>query len=1239
MPNIPDSQNIVTGDGRQKIPDTGEGYITEGIQALSEALGHFGDQQVQIEKDRATKSAVQQIKAKNAYIQNTEAAVGLLASDPDFANADAETITQKWHEEEALRRNSVIEGVNFYTEGSREELLAEFDAQNESGLKLLLNLHSKGVGADAEKTWLNNVYDQSVLIYNNPIPGTLFSAIYDLKAKSEKLVASLGASEMQAVLRESTFNLVKGTVLSLVERKQFEAAQSLLLGEWLEPATNKATSFDTILGDEAKRDLGDLIAAKWQESDTLEVQSLWQAVESGEAGEQEIAVALEQELIDEQQSQELRQRHAQVSFELQEAQKRADTVQYSMETGIGLDPYIPEHRQAVEERYVEILKGSGVSELPMEEQNQFTVDFIQKVGIVPNVVRQSLRKGRQGSVESQVRAADLFARSQNLPINVISDIPPVEAARLLVINQGIKAGKQADKAIEDAIAKTDPTISEQYEKRDYAFSRLYPSGGPYASEAANAALSLEAFIGASLNDNTPAGAVFVSDEAKERLAAELNSVFQQQYVLTGDGNLAQDYAENVVRRSWSATEVNGRLEFMKNAPDRFYGKGRERNLIRQELEADVEKLALPEGSQVSVVADEQTEAEARKTGKPSYKLVVTDQNGNEVEEVADRRLPDEPSSRRNVRWTPGEGVVEQDGEKSPQNTRNQYSSPYLASQGMVTDYYNEMGRRKTPGKSSGNKPFERLISIKNNNLLYADDRIRNAWGELTKNSVGDEYGDKGYVKFQQEVIKRIPEDVLTHHPDKHLIEYNVDKILMDLGENGVIPSKFRSEKYAQFFSEFAGKEEEVKEAAFALKYFITVPTVDDIRRYLPVLQELKKIPVEQLSFFADVLKKNDLGITDEGVVAFYKSIIRSRQKYEEKINKIDQKINDLDKLRDTDEVRFNPKHVLNKKVAELKRQKMGIQAYIVSRKFYDVLSKNNEVKDNIKKANSNSELARSGVTGQIKVSVHQGLMANRKKRLGFYLMTNQGNPDDIIREIELIDNHEIKGIGLENGLGRYVLPSINTFAEGIEPYAKSAVVGAVTGAAAVSLATAIGVAGPQALFPEEVATVPGTFMIAFSLGFKLNMANETYQLESGALYLELRDIALKSGVPFNEETARYLSMGIGLTTAALGLAVGQGSDVVNKRIERAMKDALKDRLFVKSMIQLGAKEIIGTAGAETRGFIGGYSKDVAKKGYVQSTSSSNDNIVLDESESDDYKIGKSIEKHLGKRVLADIFKM
>ncbi|MFD2205497.1 hypothetical protein [Kiloniella antarctica] len=119
------------------------------------------------------------------------------------------------------------------------------------------------------------------------------------------------------------------------------------------------------------------------------------------------------------------------------------------------------------------------------------------------------------------------------------------------------------------------------------------------------------------------------------------------------------------------SESNDSVIEEKNREDEF------KRLVEKELD-------LPEGSTVSFVADEQTSMDEEETGKPSYKVVVTDKDGNIVEgPVSKKRLPGEPNEQSYLRYDPDVGFVE-DSFKSTRIVSGSPGQGFVDASGRVT---------------------------------------------------------------------------------------------------------------------------------------------------------------------------------------------------------------------------------------------------------------------------------------------------------------------------------------------------------------------------------------------------------------------------------------------------------------------------------------------------------------------------------------------------------------------------
>jgi len=115
--------------------------------------------------------------------------------------------------------------------------------------------------------------------------------------------------------------------------------------------------------------------------------------------------------------------------------------------------------------------------------------------------------------------------------------------------------------------------------------------------------------------------------------------------------------------------------------------------------------------------------------------------------------------------------------------------------------------------------------------------------------------------------------------------------------------------------------------------------------------------------------------------------------------------------------------------------------------------------------------------------------------------------------------------------------------------------GAATGLGFGGAAALAGQAGPQALAPEEIITVPGAALAGFKVGTTYKMAEQAYQLEGGLAYLDMVDAGI------DKATAQWASAGVGiinagLATVSFGVAATPFKRLLNKAIGEEISAAL-----------------------------------------------------------------------------------
>lgn len=121
---------------------------------------------------------------------------------------------------------------------------------------------------------------------------------------------------------------------------------------------------------------------------------------------------------------------------------------------------------------------------------------------------------------------------------------------------------------------------------------------------------------------------------------------------------------------------------------------------------------------------------------------------------------------------------------------------------------------------------------------------------------------------------------------------------------------------------------------------------------------------------------------------------------------------------------------------------------------------------------------------------------------------------------------------------------------------KALEVGMAGSLAAGGTALALGQAGPQALVPEEVLTVPAAMAAGFGIGATGALAVQAYQMEAGSAYLDMVESRENGGLGYDKATASAAAVGVGIANAALELVgmklLAKGAGITGQALREAL---------------------------------------------------------------------------------------
>ena len=144
--------------------------------------------------------------------------------------------------------------------------------------------------------------------------------------------------------------------------------------------------------------------------------------------------------------------------------------------------------------------------------------------------------------------------------------------------------------------------------------------------------------------------------------------------------------------------------------------------------------------------------------------------------------------------------------------------------------------------------------------------------------------------------------------------------------------------------------------------------------------------------------------------------------------------------------------------------------------------------------------------------------------------------------------------------------------------------GATLGATKAFIA---GQLGPQAFTPEEILTVPAFGLVGAGIGYKSASAFDTFRMETGATWYELKDSIDDNGKPLDQDVLKAVSHAVGGINAGMdqiglgalmdGLKLTGAKSISKEVINKTVKSALKNPAFRKAVLNIAKKHAIGTA--------------------------------------------------------------
>jgi hypothetical protein len=281
-----------------------------------------------------------------------------------------------------------------------------------------------------------------------------------------------------------------------------------------------------------------------------------------------------------------------------------------------------------------------LSDMDDTKRNTFLTDLVSKSKVIPDGLKGNLQSAARSTDPKEVaRAADLIDRIRGTNPHVLADFPQRDLARIDMVNSKIASGLSPKTAMEQVDAALDVSNSAVFEQRT---TQLKEAKLDYQS------LALQNFNASWYVKALPGGSGSIEDTSSEmatrqiaQVSTEYRAAYETQYKLTGDTVAAQKYANSVVSGSYGVTNINGKNQLMRFAPEKYFGIDNvDNDWMRSQIEeeaakaikdtwVDPDRPIKPEDA-ILIPAPHVTPRTA-KEGRPVYKMMALSPDGGYID--------------------------------------------------------------------------------------------------------------------------------------------------------------------------------------------------------------------------------------------------------------------------------------------------------------------------------------------------------------------------------------------------------------------------------------------------------------------------------------------------------------------------------------------------------------------------------------------------------------------------------
>lgn len=297
----------------------------------------------------------------------------------------------------------------------------------------------------------------------------------------------------------------------------------------------------------------------------------------------------------------------------------------AISVGAPIDPKQKETKDAINDFYEQSGMSVGLASGQPEAAQQLAF-FASRATVIPNGAVSTLRgQLLNGSTEQRQYAADVIGRIEEVSPKALDSFPRSDLSKVTLANGLIRTGVPVNRAFDIAEENIDPLNKDIIKQRNI---QLNAEKIDYAVDVEDLFDPSIFIVGANIPD---------APEARDSIIADYKLIRDNYYRSIGDVDAAKERADIDFKRFYGVSDVTGRNQIMKYAPENYYSiPNVDNDWMQEQLIKDVSVLKGKEIDidDIEILADTVTAGEAVPNGKPSYQVFVKGDAG-EWEELRD----------------------------------------------------------------------------------------------------------------------------------------------------------------------------------------------------------------------------------------------------------------------------------------------------------------------------------------------------------------------------------------------------------------------------------------------------------------------------------------------------------------------------------------------------------------------------------------------------------------------------